>query len=263
MASRLHQGFYRNGIEHRAGADVSFADIMKCFGFRSIEVGKWVTKEEQQIGANLFFDALYDLCDILQVPESVISLNGRLALAFGKGGRKGVCAHYTPAKHELSLAKNAGAGSLAHEWFHAFDHYIANKMYSDTQPGQFASELCLRGKSIIVHSLNKRLEDSLHHILLPEIDAENGSLNPFITQAVALDKRAKSVYYTLPQEACARAFEAMIQDHPIKNSFLVQGTKQSKLAQLGAFPVGTLRETINTALATYFYQLGCAVKQKP
>lgn len=262
MTSRLHQGFYRNGNEHRAGADVSFGDIIKCFGFRSIEVGKWVTKEEQQIGANLFFDALYDLCDILHVPESVISLNGRLALAFGKGGRKGVCAHYTPAKHELSLAKNAGAGSLAHEWFHAFDHYIADKMYADSQPGQFASELCLRGKSVIPHNLNKRLEESLHHILLAEVGADTATLNPFITQAVALDQQAKTVYYTLPQEACARAFEAMIQDHPIKNSFLVQGTKQSKLALLGAYPTGTLRTTINAALHTYFYQLGCAVKQK-
>lgn len=54
MTSRLHQRFYRTGNEHRAGADVSFGDIIKCFGFRSIEVGKWVTKEEQQIGANLF-----------------------------------------------------------------------------------------------------------------------------------------------------------------------------------------------------------------
>lgn len=259
MTSRLHQGFFRNGPSHRAGADVSFHDILKCFGFRSIEIGRWVTKQEQQIGANLFFDALYDLCEILRVPERVISLNGRLALAFGKGGRKGVCAHYTPAKHELSLAKNAGAGSLAHEWFHAFDHYIASKMYHDTQPGAFASVLCLSHHKLIGHPLNQRLADTFHRILLSD---SVGDLNPFMQCAVDLDRAANGLYFALPPEACARAFEAFIQDHPLKNSFLVQGTKASKLAKKGGYPQGNLREDIALSFQTYFADLGRALHKQ-
>jgi hypothetical protein len=125
---RLYNQFYRNGDEHRGGADVNFQDILRLFRFRSIEIGKWVTQEEKRIAANLFFDALCDLMDILQVPENVISLNGTLSLGFGVGGQKHASAHYNSAKKQLSLAKNAGAGALAHEWFHAFDHYIASKI---------------------------------------------------------------------------------------------------------------------------------------
>ena len=117
-AGRLHQQYYRNGQSHRDGADVSFQDIRRLFGFQAITVGRWVTTAEQQIAANLFFDALYDLIDILQINERVVSLNGSLSLAFGTGGQKHANAHYHPAKRQLALAKNAGGGALAHEWFH-------------------------------------------------------------------------------------------------------------------------------------------------
>lgn len=76
--SRLLKAYYRKGDNHRGGADVSFGDIVKIFGFRSAEIGNWVTKEEQQIAANLFFDALCDLSDILNLPNEVISLKGTL-----------------------------------------------------------------------------------------------------------------------------------------------------------------------------------------
>lgn len=117
MKQRLYKQFYRNGPSHRDGADVSFNDIVKIFGFKTATVGAWVNKDEQQIAANLFFDALCDLMEILQVPEQVISLKGTLSIAFGAGGRKHSCAHYNSQKRQLALAKNAGAGALAHEWF--------------------------------------------------------------------------------------------------------------------------------------------------
>ena len=53
-SSRIHREFYRNGESHRGGADVTFQDILKLFGFRTIEIGRWVTPTEQQIAANLF-----------------------------------------------------------------------------------------------------------------------------------------------------------------------------------------------------------------
>jgi hypothetical protein len=79
-STQFHKTFYRNGPNHRSGADVTFGDIVKIFGFKTATVGAWVTKDEQQIAANLFFDALCDLMMILRVPEQVISLNGTLPL---------------------------------------------------------------------------------------------------------------------------------------------------------------------------------------
>lgn len=114
---RIQRQFYRNGPPHRGGADVSFADLVTIFGFNSIHIGRWVTAAEQQLAANLFFDAFADLQQILQVPAEVMSLRGTLALTFGIGGQPGVCAFYQSQGRILALAKNAGAGSLAHEWF--------------------------------------------------------------------------------------------------------------------------------------------------
>ena len=61
---RIYRQYARNGEEHRGGADVSFTDIIKIFGFKSAQVGNWVNREEQQIAANLFFDA-YHLRNII------------------------------------------------------------------------------------------------------------------------------------------------------------------------------------------------------
>lgn len=130
VSGRLHREYFRNGPSHRDGADVSFQDIRKLFNFASITVGRWVTPQEQQLAANLFFDALYDLADILQVSEPVISLNGSLALAFGSGGQKHSSAHYNSQKRQLALAKNAGGGALAHEWFHIRESYRSPKIVS-------------------------------------------------------------------------------------------------------------------------------------
>ena len=96
---------------------VSFATVRRRFDFRSIEVGRWVTPQERDRAAGRFYQALCDLMTILRGPEPLISLRSTLGLQYGIGGRLGVAAHYIPATRQLALAKNAGAGSLAHEWF--------------------------------------------------------------------------------------------------------------------------------------------------
>nr|WP_241664451.1 CLCA_X family protein [Ningiella ruwaisensis] len=254
---RLHRAFFRNGANHRAGADVSFADIVKIFGFRGIEVGRWVTPQEQQIAANLFFDALCDMMDILQVPESVLSLKGTLALAFGTGGRRYVCAHYSSQKRQLALAKNAGGGALAHEWFHAFDHYICEKAFVGRKPHQFASEVWLNELlSPESHPLNTLLFEFFQSVFLSEPKGEPSAL---VKASITVDKSQSSYYYARPQELCARAFEAVVQANVIKNAFLVQGTQQSKEAELGLYPKSDLCLKISEPLYAYFYQLGKAL----
>lgn len=257
-SGRLHKAYFRNGVSHRDGADVSFNDIRKLFNFASITVGRWVTPAEQQLAANLFFDALYDLIDILQVNEQVISLNGSLSLAFGHGGQKHTSAHYSPAKRQLALAKNAGGGTLAHEWFHGFDHYIAGKVFSVSPTGHFASQAWLDNASVQPHPLNDLLCECFSTLFL---DPTNGP-SPYLIRSIEADRALKMYYYAMPQEMAARAFEACIQDHAIKNAFLVQGTKKSAEARLGIYPHGSLRNQLNQQLMLYFYQLGIALAKK-
>lgn len=253
---RIQRPFYRNGPSHRDGADVSFQDIIKIFGFKTATVGKWVTSDEQQIAANLFFDALCDLMTILQVPERVISLNGQLSIAFGKGGQKHSSAHYNANTRTLALAKNAGGGALAHEWFHAFDHYICQRFVHDASTQDFASACWLQHAQINEHPLNNLLESCYQHIFL---EKDSDKLSPVFLRSVKLDKTLGTFYYAQPQEICARSFEAFIQDNPLKNAFLVQGTKKSEDAKLGIYPEGEQRHLIKHLFSQYYRQLGCAV----
>ena len=194
--SRIHKPYYRNGPSHRDGADVSFQDIVKIFGFRTVIVGEWVTPTEQQIAANLFFDALCDLMEILQVPEAVISLNSSLSLAFGSGGKKHSSAHYDAQTKKLALAKNAGGGALAHEWFHAFDHYICNKLFVHTSHQQFASKCWLQDHRQIPHTLNNKLSQCFAAIFLA---ADKTQPNEYVERSAQADKLLKMFYYTQPK----------------------------------------------------------------
>lgn len=249
--------FYRRGPDHRAGAPVTFLDVRRRFQFRTIEIGRWVTEPEKQRSASLFYDALCDLMTILGDTESLVSLRGTLALQYGIGGRPGVSAHYTPATRSFSLAKNAGPGSIAHEWFHAFDHYIGEKLFGEAQRGQFASKLWLGRDDAVRHPLNDRLQACFKAILLDEKGAEPSEL---FRCSVKADKAAGIQYFSLPEELCARAFEAFVQDANVKNAFLVSGTRESEEAKLGLYPVGAERERVNSAFYDYYTALGRALR---
>jgi hypothetical protein len=257
-SSGLYQDFYRNGPSHRDGADVTFGDIVKIFGFKTAKVGAWVSRDEQQIAANLFFDALCDLMTILKVNEQVISLRGTLSIAFGCGGNKHSSAHYNSATRTLALAKNAGAGSLAHEYFHAFDHFIATRFLNKVTTSDFASASWLERNAVIEHPLNHLLESCYQHIFLQPNSDKPSNL---FARSVQADKALSGYYYAMPQEITARAFESFIQDQSLKNTFLVRGTKQSTEAKLGIYPQGQERAMINRHLSTYFVTLGKALER--
>lgn len=253
-SSLLTRRFHRSAAPAYGETGRTFLDIRRRFQFRSIALGRWVSEAEKQRAADLFYGALCDLMAILRGPEALISLRGSLALQYGKGGQRGVAAHYEPATHTFALAKNAGPGSIAHEWFHAFDHYICEKAFRVGRG--FGSKAWLANAEAISHPLNEHLRNCYQAVLLNE---QGSGPSELFEQSAAQDKRLGTVYYALPEELCARAFEAFVQDAPIKNSFLVQGTRQTEEAQLGLYPMGAQRERINAAFTDYFTHLGQAL----
>ncbi|WP_372988288.1 CLCA_X family protein [Marinobacter sp.] len=250
--------FYRRGPDHRDDTPVTFLDVRRRFDFRTVEIGRWVTEPEKQRSAALFYDALCDLMTILGGTETLISLRGTLALQYGIGGRPGVSAHYSPATRSFALAKNAGPGSIAHEWFHAFDHYIADKLFPGTGKGEFTSKLWLTREDAIAHPLNDRLQACYRAVLLNDAGTEPSDL---FRQSAKADKAAGVHYYSQPEELCARAFEAFVQDADCKNAFLVRGTRESEEAKLGLYPQGKHRDRINGAFRDYFQTLGRALRR--
>lgn len=236
---------------------LSFVTIRRQFDFKSIEVGRWVTEQERDRAAIRFYKALMDLMVILQGSEVLISLRGTLGLQYGIGGRPGVAAHYIPATRQLALAKNAGAGSLAHEWFHALDHYLADKAFQKTGRMAFASSCWLNNQPGIPHPLNSLLGECFKAILLDETGSQP---SPLFQCSKRMDQKLGVLYYARPEEVCARAFEAFVEDTGPRNAFLVRGSIDSEEALAGLYPKGQQRETINATFTEYFSALGHALK---
>ncbi len=256
---RPSRQFYRNGPRHRDTQTVSFGDIRQRFGFRSISIGRWVTDAERDRAAGLFYDALVDLMTILQGPELLISLRGNLSFQYGIGGQPGVSAHYEPGARSFALAKNAGPGSIAHEWFHALDHYLADKAFSDVSSSMYASDAWLQDATPVPHPLNDRLFACFRAIML---DGDSEHPSELVRISAEVDREKNCHYFSQPVELCARAFEAFIQDAGLKNNFLVTGTKSSEEARLGLYPSGQQRERINRAFQQYFSLLGQALNRR-
>lgn len=125
----------RVGKDYRGGkpaTDKSFRE----FGFRGVEFGKWNNTAERQHILNHAYDSMRGLADILGVEPADLSLNGEIGLGFGSRGHglSGARAHYEPDYAAINLTKISGAGSLAHEWLHALDHYLGR------QSGKASSE---------------------------------------------------------------------------------------------------------------------------
>jgi len=118
----------RTGPERRTGS-VKGADFKDAFGFRAVEFGNWNNQDERQALMNDAYDGMMDLADVLGIPPKAIGLNGDLALAFGARGHglQSARAHYELDRAVINLTKEKGAGSLAHEWFHALDHYFGRQ----------------------------------------------------------------------------------------------------------------------------------------
>jgi hypothetical protein len=240
-------------------AAITFVDVRKRFDFRSISIGRWVTVAERERSAEKFYRALEDLMQVLQCPEQVISLRGSLSFKFGIGGQLGVAAHYDPNQRCFSLAKNAGPGSIAHEWFHALDHYLADKVHSDSPVNMFASMAWVNDATPIPHLLNDKLYQCFKLIMLsPDTNKES----VLFLNSRNVDAKLKSNYYAKPEELCARAFEAFVEDSQISvNKFLVTNTISSDEAKLGLYPKGEQRQRINTAFESYFSLLGHGLRK--
>ncbi|MFC3031217.1 CLCA_X family protein [Pseudoalteromonas fenneropenaei] len=250
----------RSGPDYRFGDQVDFDDIRITFGFNTIKIGSWVTKQERLVAANLLYDALADLTQILAIPPLMIGLRQTLNLAYGTGGRAGVQAHYDATSRTLAMAKFAGAGALAHEWWHAYDHYIAKHLFSAARPLDFASSMWLKRDDVRPHQLNELLNRYFSAVFL---SPDKKTQSHFVMQAVSLDQAQGGYYYARPEELTARAFEWIIaQQQELQNSYLVSGVLNSSLAQAGGFPAMSQYQQLAGPLLRYFSYLGCLLHPK-
>ncbi|MDJ7441713.1 LPD5 domain-containing protein [Salmonella enterica] len=217
----------RTGPDRREG-DVTPEKFSDAFGFRGVQFGNYVEGPRRQSDLNRAYDSLMDMADVLKVPAKALSLNGRLGLAFGargKGGKNAAAAHYEPGQVAINLTKGNGAGSLAHEWFHALDNYFGQhdvaKDGNVASGDRFMTARDTRGSLYQPEAYPVREE--AYDAFMGVVKAINNS--GMRRRSLLLDDVRSKPYWSTDIEMAARAFERYAQDKAkaagVENDFLV------------------------------------------
>lgn len=117
----------RVGYDYRNSADTQPEHFLKELEIRGGQFGNWTNQNDRQANMNMAYDAFRDIAAALEIEDRDVSLGGELAIAWGARGQGRAMAHYEPFENVINLTKMKGAGSLAHEWGHALDSYLAEK----------------------------------------------------------------------------------------------------------------------------------------
>lgn len=224
----------RTGATRRAG-DVGGKDFMEAFGFRGVEFGNWNNQSERQELLNHAYDGLHDLADVLGLPPKAISLNGDLALAFGARGHglSSAAAHYERDYAVMNLTKLQGAGHLAHEWFHALDHYFGR------QDGKAKSTKITNAAGDQVFDANSREKDYASHGFRMQGSGVREELRTAYTALLQGMFRKSEKYVEDTQRAAAfvaRTQEALRQDIDRARGFLIRISEYRKTRNKPAPP---------------------------
>ena len=154
---------------------------------------------------NETYDGFMDMAKVLHIPPKAIGLNGTLAMAWGARGSGWASAHYEPSLEVINLTKTRGAGSLAHEWWHALDKYMSGKSHLAT--------------STIQHGTR---HDELHQPLLDLIKGIESM--ELYQRSIRADGSRGKPYFGTTVEITARAYEGFIvhqlKEQGLKNDFL-------------------------------------------
>lgn len=207
----------RIGEDYRNGKDVDAENFMNTFGFRGIQFGNWTNQEDRQMAINQAYDAFMDMARLIGVSSKAMSLNGELGIAFGARGMGNASAHYEPNNVVINLTKTQGAGSLAHEWWHALDNYFARRAGSAggmvTENRQIEMRDALRkafndmldmvkGSDYAKRSTDKgeywgRTREITARLLSEWVDSElkkRGELNTFLSRGASIERYQKHNY---------------------------------------------------------------------
>ena len=198
-------------------------DFTRRFGLRGVQFGNWVNNQRRRADLVNATQGLADLAGALGWPLRWLSLDGSLALAFGargQGGNNRVKAHYELAQRCIAISRPAGAGSLAHEWFHALDHFAAQVV--EGEPGDFATGGLTR--SLETEGLTADAVAFFGALRIYGDDLTRGTL---MKRSTMLDRRRSRSkrYWSTCIEMAARAFEAWVkarlEEQEVVNDYLV------------------------------------------
>lgn len=187
----------REGENYRNGVEVDGQQMLDTFNFYGGEFGNWERQTERQMNLNFAYDAFKDLAYALDIEDKDVSLGGNLSLAFGARGSGNALAHYERIANVINLTRMKGAGSLAHEFGHALDSFIARET---GMRKSFATETFC--------DITDKVMDAIKYK-----ESENGwrEYTEFYYNAKAMDGEYTG-YWASNVELFARAFACYIKD---------------------------------------------------
>lgn len=260
----------RTGIERRKG-NVTPEQFSDAFGFRGVQFGNYVEGARRQTELNDAYDSLVDMAELLNVPPKSLSLNGELGLAFGARGKGGAKAHYEPRQVVINLTKGNGAGSLAHEWFHALDNYFGTYDVHGEASGKHSSEFITERKRPRYEFSDGKRQEIIHPVRQNVHDAFKSAVDKvthsgMMERAALLDGGRSKAYWTTKLEMSARAFERYLLDKAqskgITNDYLVNLRKADEHANPETYAYPTEAE-LNGGVRQAFDHLFQTLKTKP
>ncbi|PHP18783.1 hypothetical protein CG471_16070 [Sphingobium sp. IP1] len=244
----------RVGVDHRSGGDVTPELFAERFGFRGVQFGNYVEDQRRQEDLNEAYDALLDMAGVLNVPARALSLGGQLGLAFGARGKGGVgaaSAHYEPGNVVINLTKGRGAGSLAHEWWHALDNYFSR------MGGNAAGFLTDTGAA------DENVRPEMVWAFRNVMEAIRKSA--ILMRSKELDKRRTRAYWATDVEMSARTFEsyviARLADAEHANDYLANVVSPEAFLIPEAYPYPTAEEM--PAIRAAFDEFFQAIEARP
>lgn len=219
---------HRTGLDYRNGNNAVGENFIHDFGIKGGEFGNWLSETDRTTSLNYGYDAFCDLADALGIEMTDISLNGTLSIGFGSRGQglSGAAAHYESERKVINLTKMNGAGSLAHEFWHAVEDYVSG----DTHQGDMASDFSkmpektkaagkalldainYKDRTVSIEEINenqaKALERNLRH-LEKYLDTEFKIFSESMTEEQRAESAKTYRYKRTPTDADIKRFQAL------------------------------------------------------
>lgn len=217
--------------------------LLSRYGLRGGEFGNYTTSKDRMGAINMAYDAFYDLYHAIGISAKDVSLGGELSIAFGARGHGNALAHFEPDRNVINITKIRGAGSLAHEWGHAMDWYIGNKLGLHG----FMSD---SAESDQVPDTAKELVNSMMY-------TPDGTETEFYKASKKFDdnyKKTGNGYWASSHEMLARAFACYVLDKldGRKSDYLVGHAECATNGIDIAYPIKNERKTINENFDKFF-----------
>lgn len=220
-------------------------DYINDFKFYGGEFGNWLSEADRQKNLDMAYISFKNLAIALDVPLEKVSLGEKLSIAFGSRGRGNAMAHYEPLRKVINLTKWKGAGSLAHEYGHAFDFIVGDE------------KGCPKGM-MNADGLKKMQYPEIAEVISIMMRKDNGMRTNYHENAKLFDSlySKDGGYWSSAEEMFARAFACYVKDKlaekGIVDDYLCGHAETCISIHNGsvvrAYPEGEERKKINAAI---------------